>query len=119
MITKIKPIIASFIVVTIAVPSFALTQNEKGKMYFAGMCTAVADEGNKMLRAKGKTSNFIIIWNAAENDVRYVRNKPGAVTAYNGMYDATLAGMKDYTIETKTSVIMMMLAECAKMYKVQ
>jgi len=119
MITKIKPIIASFIVATIAVPSFALTQNEKGKMNFAGMCTAVADEGNKMLRAKGKTSNFNNILIAAENDVRYVRNKPGAVTAYNGMYDATLAGMKDYTIETKTSVIMMMLAECAKMYKVQ
>ena len=108
-----------FLMSAFTTQSMALTQANKGAMNYAGMCTALADEGNKILREKGKTTNFNSIINAANSSIKYIQNQPGAMDAYRGFYNATLTGMKDYTPEAKVIMISGMLVECAKEYGIE
>lgn len=101
-----------------ATHSFALNQADKGVMNYAGMCTALAVEGNKILRAKGKQTNFDSIIAAANRSIQYIQNQPGAMGAYRGVYNVTRSGMKDYSQDAKVGMIAGMLAECAKQYGV-
>ena len=111
-------ITAMMLLTSSATHSFALNQADKGVMNYAGMCTALAVEGNKILRAKGKQTNFDSIIAAANRSIQYIQNQPGAMGAYRGVYNVTRSGMKDYSQDAKVGMIAGMLAECAKQYGV-
>lgn len=83
------------------------------------MCTAVADEGNKILRSDGKSSSLEPLKDSASKDIQSLRSLPGAIKRYDDFYQATIDGMKDYTPEVKRVAIIQMVAECAKEYQVQ
>jgi hypothetical protein len=119
MISKLKVGALVLISVGFSSPALAMTQEQKGKMNFAGMCTAFADEGNKILKAKGKTSSFDVISVAAANDIKMVRTLPGAMDAYNGFYKAAVQGLAGTSDGVKTAMITQFLSECAKKYGVQ
>lgn len=97
----------------------ALSQSEKGRLNFAGMCVGMAEEGNKILRSKGKNTNFNMIISAAEQSISALRSKSGAMNEFYGFRDASKAGMADYTDDAKTIMIMNMLQECSSKYGTQ
>lgn len=99
--------------------AFGLTQSEKGRLSIAGMCTAVADEENKILRSDGNSGSFEPLKSAASKDIQSLRSLPGAIKTYDDFYQATIDGMKDYTPEAKRVVIVQLIAECVKEYQVQ
>jgi exopolysaccharide biosynthesis protein len=91
--------------------AFGLTQSEKGKLNFAGMCTGVADEGNKILLSDGKDSSFNSIKIAAAEDIQGLRSLPGATEAFDDFYQVAIEGMKDYEPDVKSVAVIQFLAE--------
>lgn len=99
--------------------AFGLTQSEKGKLNFAGMCTGVADEGNKILLSDGKDSSFDSIKVAASEDIQSLRSLPGATEAFDEFYQVAIEGMKNYEPDVKRVAVIQFLDECAKHYNFQ
>jgi hypothetical protein len=99
--------------------AFGLTQSEKGRMNCAGMCIAVADEGNKILFADGNSSSLDSIKIAASRDINNLRSLPGATKEFDDFYQTAIDGMKDHAPDVKRIVVMQFLTECAKNYQVQ
>ena len=99
--------------------ALALTQAQKGKISFAAVCTAFADEGNKMLKAKGVTGSFDVISAAAADDMKGVRTLPGAMDAYNGFYEAAIKELAGSSEVVKPVMFTQTIGGCVKIYKIQ
>jgi uncharacterized protein len=96
-----------------------LSKNELGRVRSAGACIGWAEEGNRILRRLGKSTNFNELIRKAEFSVRSIENQAAVRSEIQSWRSTIKKGLQDAArgnLKTEQVMAMGFLQECAKQF---
>ncbi|WP_445780276.1 lysozyme inhibitor LprI family protein [Shewanella sp.] len=96
-----------------------LSKNELGRVRSAGACIGWAEEGNRILRRLGKSTNFNDLIRKAELSVRSIENQAAVrseIRSWSATVKKGLQGAAKGDLRTEQIMAMGFLKECAEQF---